>query len=164
MSYNIRKINGATNTDVTNALREIINLSRFTAEVETHKHHVSIHKIRLRKSKDYCGNHPNACPVRPTGPKPHRHSTCLEGTDWVSFNDMVNNILDQMNVSANVASSLCIVRKGALRRNEYHGHTLGNGIDREWDRDTTPENYVDNKGKPPIISDYPKDTPGILGM
>lgn len=74
---------------------------------------------------------------------------------------MLNDVLDALNVSANVASSLCIIRKGALRRTEYHGHKLGNGLDSEWNKDTDAQYYVDRRNRITSRSLYPKDTPGI---
>jgi hypothetical protein len=85
--------------------------------------------------------------------------SCLEGADWVAFNDMLNDVLDALNVSANVASSLCIIRKGAMRRIEYDGHKLGNGIDSEWNKDSA--HYADRRGQVSPRSEYPAGTPGI---
>jgi len=158
MAFEIKKVAGAGLPEIESALVRALGMSRFTANVERHNKKISIHNIRLREGKDYCGNHPNACPVRPGIHRDHRKSTCLEGADWVGFNDMLNDVLDTLSVSANAGSSLCVIRKGLMRRMRYAGHFLKNNIDREWDRDDTRyESYV-RKGHPP--TDYPKDTPG----
>lgn len=159
MAFEIKKISGASVLDVNIALAKALLISRFTARFERGKDKVTIHDIRLREAKDYCGNHPNACPIRPTGPRPHKKMKYLEGADWIGFNDMLNDVLDSLSVSANVASSLCIIRKGNARRMRYVGHFLGNGIDSEWNRDDTEYGSYLRKGHPP--TDYPKDTPGI---
>lgn len=161
MAFTIKKIEGANTNLIELQLCKALAQSRFVASITNTGTALKFSKIRLKQSKDYCGNHPYACPVRPGGPKPHIHSKCLEGADWVAFNDMLNDVLDALNVSANVASSLCIVRKGALRRVEYHGHKLGNGIDSEWNRDADAENYQDWRGRIAARSTFPQDTPGI---
>lgn len=160
MAFIIRKIIGANTNLVERRLLEAIAESRFNAILRNDGKKISIHKIRLNERKDYCGNHPYACPVRAVK-IPHQHRTNLEGADWVAFNDMLNDVLDAIGCHANVASSLCIIRKGAFRRTEYKGHKLGNGIDSEWDKDTTQEHYRDMRGKKSERSTYPKDTPGL---
>jgi hypothetical protein len=98
--------------------------------------------------------------VRPGGERPHKHTKNLEGADWVAFNDMLNDMLDALSVSADVGSSLCIIRKGGARRVEYRGHLLGNGIDSEWDKDS--DFYESHLGETNVPrSEYPTDTPGI---
>lgn len=143
-----------------NALANAINRSRFTATLIQIKHGFEIGTVRLRQSKDYCGNHPLPCPVRPyQAHKPHIHSKCLEGADWVAFNDMLNDVLDKLRVSANVASSHVIIRKGEKRCTVYMSQPLGNGIDNEWQRDS---GCFENKmGMKSPRSDYPTGTPGI---
>lgn len=160
MAFVIKNIIGSGVENVATKLRFAFSNSRFTARIETPRNKVTIHDVRLINKKDYCGNHPFACPVRPYQPhKPHKHTKHLEGADWVAFNDMINDVLDAMNVSANVASSLCIIRKGEKRRVEYDGHKLGNGIDSEWNRDSME--YEDRRGKVSARSEYPQGTPGI---
>jgi hypothetical protein len=159
MAFEIKKVSGASLPEIESALVRAFGMSRFIGRVERHNSKITIHDVRLREKKDYCGNHPNACPVRFGGPRPHKKMKYLEGADWVGFNDMINDVLDSLSVSANVGSSLCIIRKGLMRRMRYVGHFLGNGIDREWNKDDTRyESYI-RKGHPP--TDYPQDTPGI---
>ncbi len=160
MAFVIKKILGSNVETVATKIRFALAQSRFNAEVTTPFGKVEIRKVRLNQKKDYCGNHPYACPVRAVK-IPHQHRTNLEGADWVAFNDMVNDVLDEIGCHANVASSLCIIRKGAFRRTEYKGHKLGNGLDSEWDKDTEAEHYKDMRGKVSPRSEYPKDTPGI---
>ena len=161
MAFEIKKIkSGVSVNEIGHALQNKISQSRFIADVSFHENKLKIHQVRLRKSKDYCGNHPFACPVRPGGHKPHVHSSCLEGADWVAWNDMLNDVLDALGVAANVASSLCIIRKGEFRRIEYTGHLLGNGIDSEWDKDS--EFYLNHTlCTTPVPSKFPMGTPGI---
>lgn len=161
MAFVIKNILGANTNLIEFRLCEALAKSRFNAVLKNDGTRVSIHKVRLNVAKDYCGNHPYACPVRPGGPRPHKKTKNLEGADWVAFNDMLNDVLDTLNVSANVASSLCIIRKGVARRTEYHGHTLGNGLDSEWNRDTETRFYIDRCGQKTGCSTYPKDTPGL---
>lgn len=159
MAFKINKISGAELHTIESDLVRAISISRFTARVERHTSNITIHDVRLRVAKDYCGNHPNACPVRPGVHRPHKETKHLEGADWVAFNDMLNDVLDCLSVSANAASSLCIIRKGSARRMRYEGHFLQNGIDREWNRDDTQYASYLRKGHPPTV--YPLDTPGI---
>ena len=128
MSFKIRNIvcpKRVTVSKIYIALNAAMLKSRFTARIENHLSNITIHDIRLIQSKDYCGNHPLPCPVRPWQPhKDHIHSRCLEGADWVAFNDMLNDVLDKLQVSANVASSLVIIRKGVMRCVQYNSRVF----------------------------------------
>ena len=144
--------------DVAQSIRNQVANSRFTLEMTVGPKKISMSKIRLRKSKDYCGNHPLACPVRPGGHAPHKHMTFLEGSDWVAFNDKINDILDELKVNANVGSSHVVTRKGLERCVEYTAYTLGNGIDNEWTKDSGAfANCIGRK----VQAEYPEGTPGI---
>lgn len=115
---------------------------------------VAIRAVRLKQKKDNCGNHCGPC--RLTW-KPHKKATTLEGLDWVSFNDMVNDALDSINHRGNVASTACIVRKAGKRRMGYFGNP---GFD--FDKDT--DHYSDYCELPsPGASDHECGTPGIVG-
>ena len=160
MAFVIKKIVGCEIPKLSFKIAVAVDISRFTVEIHEHANKITIHNIRLRESKHYCGNHPYACPIRPGGERPHRHSNCLEGADWVAFNDMLNDVLDSLGVTADVASSLCIIRKGSERRTEYKGHLFPNGIDSEWDKDTSPRFYKNYLMKAAPRSIYPKGTPG----
>lgn len=118
---------------------------------------ISLTGIRLRKKKDYCGSH--AGPCRNQGfERPHKHMNYLEGLDWVSFNDMVNDLLDDLGVSANVESSACIMRKGRQRRQVYDGPP---GSD--FYLDAPDWDYADCIGQEHLHSDCVEGTPGIRG-
>lgn len=121
---------------------------------------ISLHRIRLKRAKGYCGNHPGACAL--TGDaNPHNRRCFLEGADWVAFHDMVNDLLDFARVSANVHTQgrRFWIRRGWLRRRCYWGTNL-NTRDAVFDLDD-PERYVDNIGGPPLRSEFPEGTPGI---
>lgn len=155
----ISKIKNASASDVALAIRADLYDSRFIAYVsEDLRGNVKLSQIRLKSSKEYCGNHPSACEV---GNPKHRKARYLEGADWVEFDDMLNDLLDQMGVSANVASSMCILRKGTFRRTEYsNGPRQGNG-NYTWAKDD-PASYEDWCGKEGAPrSAFPEGTPGI---
>lgn len=144
----LKDINKVDNTY--NEILKSIQGSRFKAEVRLNKNTISFHKIRLQKSKEYCGSHAGPCLLG----GPDRKAVFLEGADWVEFNDRLNNIMDKLGLSANIASSVCVIRKGFLRRIKYSGGKGG-----EWLKDENA--YLDNCGKPAIKSSYPSGTPGI---
>ncbi len=139
-------------------LEKILTKSRFTALVEISGDKVKIRNVRLKQNKDYCGNHPFACPVRPWGNEKHKKLNYLEGADWVAFNDMINDVLDNLGVSADVASSLVVIRKGEKRCVNYGGHAL-NKFNNEWNKEG--EKYENWIGKKAGRSKYPIGTPGI---
>jgi hypothetical protein len=58
-----------------------------------------LQRIRLKEAKPYCGNHPGPCVL--TGQKKPT-STLMEWDDWVAFHTLVNKVLDQLHVKANV--------------------------------------------------------------
>jgi len=141
-------------------LIDAIEHSRFKADIKyTQGKHCrfKISKIRLRESKDYCGNHPNACQVV-SNRKP-RKTNFLEGLDWVNFNDMINDVLDEYNISANVSSAVCIIRKAGKRRVEYNSYWRGNFS--EWNYDEMDGCYQDYRTVIAPNSEYPEGTPGL---
>jgi hypothetical protein len=135
-----------------------INLnSRFTCDVILPgKTIIKLKNIRLRESRKYCGNHPNACEI---GGAPSRSAKYLEGADWVEFNDMINDILDALEVTANVATAVCKVRKLNRRRVHYGSHMQG--FNWQWNMDEDDYFYVDWNNSPAPNSTYPYGTPGI---
>jgi hypothetical protein len=144
--------------DIASAIRRALAVSRFVADVRTAKNKISVHGVRLLEKKHYCGNHPLPCPVRPF-PKRHVKSDCLEGADWVAFNDMLNDVLDSLEVDADAGSSLVTIRKGEERCTYYDAQRLPNGIDNEWRRNSGQfENRIGQKSE---RSGYPEGTPGI---
>ena len=126
--------------------------SRFTATLsQTSKTKIKIEKIRLRDSKPYCGNHPASCRIEVKS----AWRNYLEGVDWVSFNDGINDILDRLGISANVWTSICIIREGRSRRVAYTAQPNG-----EWAKYGLTWNYC---GREAPASDWPGGTPGIYG-
>jgi hypothetical protein len=90
---------------------------------------VDMRKIRLARPKPYCGNHPGECVAAgrrtKAGLKPA--SACLEWDDWVRFHDVVNDVLDQYHVDADITTAgadvdhgrLLFCRRGMQRRLRY---------------------------------------------
>lgn len=135
--------------------------SRFTAEVDTRASDVIILSVRLRERKLYCGNHPKAC--ERTGGGKHRRLAFLEGADWVEFDDMINDLLDELNVDCNVNSRDCVLRSAGRRRVCYTAsNQFANGT-WIWDKKGEEEHYSDLRGLPPPYppSEFPIGTPGI---
>ncbi len=160
MAFVIKNIigTGVSTEKIGAELEKILTKSRFTALVEISGDKVKIRNVRLKQNKDYCGNHPFTCPIRPWGNEKHKKLNYLEGADWVGFNDMVNDVLDKLNVSADVASSLVKIRKGEIRAVEYWGHAL-NPFNNEWNKEG--EEFQNLLGKKAPRSKYPEGTPGI---
>lgn len=122
---------------------------------------VSLHTVRLKTARSYCGNHPAAC--ENPGERP-RKAKYLEGGDWAKVNDAVNTVLDRRWLSAYVDSRDCEIRDGTLRRIGYDCHTIS-FIGRElpaWDREGVPNDYADYCGNPEEApaSTVPFGTPG----
>lgn len=161
MAFVIKNIKGSTAMKIFQAILKVEAKSRFIFTMETTNNftRIKISNVRLRESKHYCGNHPLPCPVRPF-PTRHIHSKCLEGADWVAFNDMLNDVLDKLKVSADVASSLVIIRKGLERCTCYEAQAIPNSIDNEWVKDSGMfSNWIERKESK--MSAYPNGTPGV---
>jgi len=132
--------------------------TRFTARVDviTSKS-IKIRNIRLKESRKYCGNHPNACELN-AGPS--RSAKYLEGADWVYFNDMINDLCDALYVDATISTAVCKVRKGKLRRIYYGSHM--HGFNWQWNMDEPDDCYaIFDEGEPAPNSEFPYGTPGI---
>jgi hypothetical protein len=159
VSFQIKNIVGCDLSTIQWHLQQNLRESRFTADVRTDWKKITIHQVRLNAAKPYCGNHPYPCPVNPFGfERPHRKGKWLEGADWVAFNDLVNDVLDDLGVSADVASSVVRLRKGRERCVRYEGYSRGFGGAYEWVKDSGC--FADMIGKPHEISEYPDGTPG----
>lgn len=130
--------------------------SRFTMELERvpgkRVHRVMIRNVRLRESKHYCGAHAGPCQINPLFHKPHRKAKFLEGADWVAFNDMLNDLLDEMGIHADVSSSVCVIRKGLERCVEYDGKD-----GQDFNKFGRYANCIGQQVK----AKYPAGTPGI---
>lgn len=123
-----------------------------------------IELVRLKNRKFYCGAHPGPCQAIFKRKEVRR--TYLEGADWVGFNHMLNDALDEIQCWAMVFSynreSLAgkyIIRKGMERLNYYDMNVVGNFF--HW---ATPEDndYVDCNGKPSPTPVWPSGTPGQI--
>lgn len=69
--------------------------------------------IRLKESKLYYGQHPYRNLPNP------RKLKYLNTPDWVEFNDLINDTLDSLKVSANVTSCCCKIRQEYERSISY---------------------------------------------
>lgn len=164
MAFVIKKIIGSTPNDIHAAICAALRESRFTARVVYKINQVTIHDVRLRESKHYCGNHPLPCPVRPGVKERHVKAKFLEGADWVGFNDMLNDVLDTLKVSCSAGSPLVTIRKGLARCIRYDAKPV-RGDFNEWAKDSGQ--FIDMT-KGPIESptpnwrrsEYPEGTPG----
>jgi hypothetical protein len=153
----IRKIQGATPNLIRMNIEREVEETRFTCEVRSDSNKVTIHNVRLREAKPYCGNHPNACEIGGAD----RKMKYLEGVDWVSFNDFLNDILDDMEVSASIVSSRIVwIRKGNKRRICYGSHQMEHSDFYIWDYQGEEEDYENWCGKEAPDSIYPLGTPG----
>ena len=156
--------------EVVFAIRNKLPLSRFIAELEVvgkKQLIISIGKIRLRKSKPYCGNHPAECLLQ-GGREPKHPKTChLEGADWVAWNDMINDVLDERKVFANFWSMATSfnsktafrLRSGWHRRVKYP--MAFNGFQNEWDIKNEEGCFENRIGIVSGRSEFPEGTPGI---
>lgn len=123
MAYRIQKLPPAVASELAAHLRlAVIADGRFTCgiSVAPTRHATSdieIRVIRLTTAKPYCGNHPGPC--RMTGTKRAKRNY-LEWADWVAFNDLINDVLDEYNVAADVRALRSIrIRNGPARRIHY---------------------------------------------
>lgn len=95
---------------------------------------LNISRVRLIKKKDYCGQHAGPCQINPFFNKKHNHTCFLEWNDWVSFHNIINDVLDEHGLSANIttqpaerivdlpngkAARFFWIRKGLKRRFNY---------------------------------------------
>jgi hypothetical protein len=174
---------------IARAVRNAVDKSRFTAVVEMdylpgwnrHRRAVKITKIRLRNRKSYCGQHAGPCIVNPFfGVKKHPISVKLEGSDWIGWNDGINDILDKIAVDAKVWTanreaakpgrkgvlvgvSRYYIRKGRCRRIFYDAqfHTNSVGVTfAHWveGRDCDYQDYCEQKAPRAMYED---GTPGL---
>jgi hypothetical protein len=137
---------------------KINNGSRFSVEIDIlSARRLKMRNVRLKESRPYCGSHPNACEVAGAD----RSYKYLEGTDWVEFNDRINDCLDFLNINARVFSGVCEVRAGTKRRINYGSHHTGwFNQPYEWDKVGEPCDYEDYCGIYAPDSSYPFGTPG----
>ena len=120
---------------------------------------IQLRGVRLHAKKHYCGNHAYDCQLVNPGRDESRRKRMayLEGRDWVAFNDMVNDVLDRLRISAYVGSSLVTVRTGDKRCVEYFADLDFGG---EWKRLGRYESWC---GRRAPRSKFPEGTPGRRG-
>jgi hypothetical protein len=161
MAYTIRVQTEEQARLVRDGLARFLPASRFViGDMDTVRRsrkgwEVRLFLVRLKVKKGYCGNHPGPCVL--TGKK-HFVTNYLEGLDWVSFNDLVNDLLDELGLEADVRSHIW-VRRGGKRRIDY-GIKYGPFGHADWERDG---DYADYRGKSATATEYPHGTPGIFG-
>jgi hypothetical protein len=106
---------------------------------------IFLSSVRLSQKKPYCGNHPGPCEVNPfLGPQPKKNATWLEWDDWVAFHTLVNNLLNQRHMSANIwttpqdAKGKFWIRRGRQARlhYDYSEENYGGRIIRVWNTGT----------------------------
>lgn len=141
-------------------LYQAVNLTDyFTVEIEqTDFNKLKLKNVRLKEKRPYCGNHPNACDV--TVGRRERSYNYLEGTDWVSFNDLVNDVCDLWSVNANIYTSVCWLRKGNQRRIRYGSSKIRMTNFYQWDNKGEDSDYGIYLGRLAPPSEYPYGTPG----
>jgi len=109
----------------------------------------TIKKVRLRKAKPYCGNHPGECFVTPgVAPRKKPVMSLPEWDDWVKFNNFVNALLNRLRKNADVwsmppdARGIMWMRKGLKARKVYNWTTdAQNPRLKHWDRGNDPLSY-----------------------
>lgn len=125
---------------IVTAVRQWLEESRFTAEVygkfhSRWKHAIRVERVRKRAKEIYCGQHPNECVANPFFDRKERKGRWLEGSDWVGFNDGLNDVLDGLEVEADVWSynrealkaGRYFIRKGRCRRVDYDSDWVNTG-------------------------------------
>lgn len=156
---NISHIKGADRVDVWTALCAALAASRFDATLSySGRDRIKVQLVRLQQSKHYCGNHPKACEGLGGA---HSSRKYLEGADWIEFHDTIlNDTLDALNVSADVANTQVVVREGTRRRVGYFADQREANGTWIWNR-TDPGYFEDYCGKVAPRSEFPQGTPGI---
>ena len=102
---------------------------------------ITVRSVRLREGKPYCGQHPGECFLD----RKKKKMRLLEWDDWVEFHDIINDVLDEAKVKADVWSvpgelldhgKRMWVRRGNKRRVKYEYETrpseLRDFTDRVW--------------------------------
>jgi hypothetical protein len=89
-------------------------------------HAFVLRTVRLTEAKPYCGQHPGECLVNPLiGPTKKMKAKYLEWDDWVQLHALVNDVLDELDIDADVWSEpndvkgKMWIRKGMRRRVRY---------------------------------------------
>ncbi|MCI0421496.1 MAG: hypothetical protein L0312_20105 [Acidobacteria bacterium] len=163
---------------IVRTLKARLEKSRFTASVfiddeRKEADTIRIETVRLRIRKLYCGQHAGPCLVNPIFNRRHFKAIYLEGADWIGFDDMLNDVLDEMSMDAKVWSSRAgdikgrlYIRRGRKRRIHYDmiaGHDTAFGTVYVWDGAGEEDDFYDciDLPKPFPPSAYPAGTPGL---
>lgn len=128
MSYLIKMTPAQNPARVFGALLRKVGASRFALNnPELSDGVINLGKVRLKEAKPYCGQHPGECFLGAT-----RRGRWLEWDDWVEFHALVNDVLDELKIPADVTTrpmetvdcvrglkGLFWIRKGERRRLRY---------------------------------------------
>ena len=102
---------------------------------------IHLNEIRLKERKHFRGCAPEFTDWQLA--RPCKRMQFLEAADWIEWNDLLNDMLDELDCSADVLSSACIVRKGRLRRIRYDTWEDNNGIRCSWEKTGPTSAYFD---------------------
>lgn len=90
---------------------------------------IRVDRVRLTQKKAYCGQHAGPCDLGAPGNARKKYSHYLEWWDWIEWNNLVNDVLDDLGVDADVWSlphgmdidqgKRFYVRRGRMRRYRY---------------------------------------------
>lgn len=84
--------------------------------------HISIHQVRLKDKRLYRGHSVrapkaiNRCRIK---------SSFLHPLDWIEFMDILNDVMDDLQISANAYTSVLVFRQGKRRRMRYQKDDMG---------------------------------------
>ena len=130
-----------------------------------HQTVLKIMGVRLKRKKDYCGQHAGPC-LAQNAWRPHKVTSYLEGSDWVAWNDMLNDLCDANKIEAVIFSTResiggpLYLRKGKARCINYQEAAVGQHWDGKQPDSVFSEEHF-GKRKPAARADYPDGTPGI---
>jgi hypothetical protein len=115
----------------------LVSDGRFSAALEDgpKRGDIVLRKIRLREAKLYCGQHAGPCDLPRPFERPKKKLRILEWFDFIEFNGLVNDVLDELHCAADVWSTppdlrLDRGRKLWVRRGEKRRH--------RWDVEARP--------------------------
>lgn len=100
-------------------LQRVRSDGRFSCRLEDGKKlgDIVVREVRLTTAKPNCGQHAGPCDLpRFGGEKPHKNLRFLQWFDWIDFNGLVNDVLDELGVEADVWSTPQDTRVDAGRK------------------------------------------------
>ena len=125
MPYTIKLLENADPVFIHKRLREQVEKDgRFRIESFAEADKILLAKVRLTQKKEYCGNHPGEC-IALFVPRKKIRTHFLEWDDWVEFHSIVNGLLVELKISADVwsrpqdARGKFWIRKGLQARVRY---------------------------------------------